>query len=781
MLLRGDRLVKPASGAATAFCPNLHVPAELHDSRSSMARWQQHRSWRWVQRCSLAALLAPSASLAIGVCFRPAAVRAAPTGSKPEPRVVAKSYQRTLTQLAHQLLDRDERVQQAAYRRLKATAARWPTPWRSRAALALGYYEYRHRQFAEARRHFQQASQDVLLAEYALYWEGQAAVAGGDATAALTLLEQFLRKYAESVLRPQALVAYAQAGLAAGQPQRVIQQLRAESATPTSPGLLLALAQAEQQVGEVVAAARDFQQVYYRFPLSPPAETAAGALSTLQHQLGPSFPAVSVADRVFRAEQLYAAGRYQQALAEWEQLDRLQVDDRELVRLRVAECRSRLERTDEPLRTLVLVDPERDAERWAALVAFYRAAGDQSRMLAALDQIRARHLRGHWAMRAFFDAAGAFWSQMEFSQAEELYAQAAALDPAAPEAAIADWRVAWATYVAGRAAAEEHFRQHLEKYPRSPFAPDALYWWGRWLEQQHRAADARVCYAKLRERFPGSYWAGQAELRLHRLRARGDRVSLLLPELPPLPPLPALNGSLPARLQPLWQKAQALRSVGFEQSAYLELTRAYREVPVPVLLLEAARAIQAAGRYMTAARLVRELVPELEARPLGTVHEEWWRLVYPFPYQREIRRAARRAGLDPYLVAALIRQESGFDPESVSSAGAVGLMQLMPPTARRWSQKLHLRFRPIWLQQVNYNLRLGCAYLASLLRQYAEPEVALAAYNAGENRVAAWQAARTFDDRAEFVESIPYRQTQAYVETVISTAKIYRALYGSRQ
>ncbi|HVB07331.1 MAG TPA: lytic transglycosylase domain-containing protein, partial [Candidatus Acidoferrales bacterium] len=143
--------------------------------------------------------------------------------------------------------------------------------------------------------------------------------------------------------------------------------------------------------------------------------------------------------------------------------------------------------------------------------------------------------------------------------------------------------------------------------------------------------------------------------------------------------------------------------------------------------------------------------------------------------------SARRERLDPMLVAALVRQESAFEKNAHSSSNAFGLMQLLPKTARPLAYRLLLRYSEERLLDPAYNLRLGTVYLADLLKSFHSAEAALAAYNAGEDRVALWQTGQNYDELPEFVESIPFTQTRQYVEIVMRNATIYRELSGGRR
>ena len=193
------------------------------------------------------------------------------------------------------------------------------------------------------------------------------------------------------------------------------------------------------------------------------------------------------------------------------------------------------------------------------------------------------------------------------------------------------------------------------------------------------------------------------------------------------------------------------------------------------------------GRYALGEAMVARGFP-LQGVVLGrAIHREeggvWnlrlLRIVHPFPFQEAIEAAAHEYGLDPFLVAGLIRQESLFQPRVRSSAGAVGLMQLMEPTAREMAQAARVPFSTASLTDPAYNARLGSRYLAQMLARHpGRPEDALAAYNAGPGRLRQWQSRPEYRDPAIFREHIPFRETRNYVKVVQQYARIYKALYG---
>ena len=169
-----------------------------------------------------------------------------------------------------------------------------------------------------------------------------------------------------------------------------------------------------------------------------------------------------------------------------------------------------------------------------------------------------------------------------------------------------------------------------------------------------------------------------------------------------------------------------------------------------------------------------------------TIHRaegEWnlrlLRIVHPFPYREHIVREARAQGLDPFFVAGLIRQESMFHPTIRSVAGAVGLMQLLPGTARDVARAEGIRYSPGALGDPVTNLRLGTAFLAAMVQRFdGRAEDALSAYNAGPTRINQWRTRPEYRDTQVFLEHIPFQETRHYVKVVQQYTRIYTALYG---
>jgi len=162
---------------------------------------------------------------------------------------------------------------------------------------------------------------------------------------------------------------------------------------------------------------------------------------------------------------------------------------------------------------------------------------------------------------------------------------------------------------------------------------------------------------------------------------------------------------------------------------------------------------------------------------------EWYtRTVYPLEHEATIRAAAKKNGVDPALVSAVIYVESGFDAEARSSQGAVGLMQVLPETARQIARETGgTAFETADLENPRVNVRYGTYYLRQALDQFdGSTLAAVAAYNAGGGAVSKWVAAAESEGRSLRTTDIPYAETRAYVKEVLRVRKVYRETYGEQ-
>ena len=184
------------------------------------------------------------------------------------------------------------------------------------------------------------------------------------------------------------------------------------------------------------------------------------------------------------------------------------------------------------------------------------------------------------------------------------------------------------------------------------------------------------------------------------------------------------------------------------------------------------------GENFRAMRALKRALPYASTASIDSIPLAYWRILFPEPYWDTIKAESAKNNLDPYLVASLIRQESEFNPSVISYANAYGLMQLLPSVGRAMAREEGMtHFQTFQLLDPETNIRLGTRYLRQMLDQFGGvEEYALAAYNAGDDRVADWEAAGPYHGIDEFVESIPFTQTREYVEAILRNQETYRAI-----
>jgi len=719
--------------------------------------------------CAAGALL-----LACSVSF------AAPRVESASARKAAALKEKQLEKLARALKEKNSSW---AYGQLSSIATeKSSSVLGMRAALALGYFDYTKERFAQAEKWLARAKSDWLLGDYSLYWSAETHLAQNDSTDALAELQLLRRNFADSVMTEQALASLGTAALASKRPAEAVAALDAYAPTPQIPALLFLRGQAHEQAGETLEAAADYQAVYTHFATSEQARQAALKLKFLRASSGVNIPPLPLDVRLARANALFEAGNWNDARDEYADiLQALSGPSAERAQLRILECGLSLGGGPSEVTALQIADPDVDAERSYALADFYRSRQQEAQMIAAVEAAVARAPSSQWAEAALFLAGNYYWVQLDRDRAAGYYQRLDEKFPTSADATAAQWRVAWTAVLKRQPEDAELLQEHLRRFPGSTYTPDALYWLGRLAEEAGVAPLARSYYEKLTDRFPQNYFAYLGSNRLQALGTGPRQDPVVLTTIPALPDPPSLDRRIPASAAGRQARADALRSIAFDSSAQLELEAGYAATGAPRLLLEAAQAAIAADHYGAAIVLIRQIFPQLGSQSFSDVPSEVWRIAYALPYEASIRRWSRTRGLDPMLVAGLIHQESAFQPNARSVSDAIGLMQLLPGTARDVARKARTGYSRARLVDPDYNVKIGTAYLAALRKQFDTVEEAVAAYNAGENRVVSWTTGQTYRETAEFVESIPFTQTRQYVQIVTRNANIYRRLYGAQK
>lgn len=630
------------------------------------------------------------------------------------------------------------------------------------------------------------------------YWTGLALEDAGRRPEAG---QAYGRVAAGSLLHAEAALALARLRLAMGDGTGALEALRTTLAEPApadasrgdagARALLLA-GQIRASAGRPPEARRAFLECWENHPLAPESREC---LSRARALPGSSGAAPGREDFLSRAESLLAANRNAAALKELERAPAFPPPgESQPLGCRAAFVRGKAHRKErEYLLAMQALQPVVDRcgdaglrARALYVLASAAAAGGQDGV--AWYRRLAREFPGDaTADDALFLAADLLAQQGQLKESARLLAELVEQYPRGDYRPEALFRLGWLARqqgdaggaVAAFARAESEFRD-TDPYEHAR----AAYWRARVLHERGKpgdAAAARDVWRMLVSRYPADYYGLLAEARL-------DGEGPIAPRRPPAPSEAGLRWSPgPLGLDPHFRAGVLLLRLGLRGLAAEELGAADRRPlgngsgeagPEPLLLL--ADLLDRAGDHKSAHQILRTQGRQILRRPPEGLPLRVWQVAYPPAWRAEVVRWAVPAGVPPDLLQALMREESALDPAVVSPAGAVGLTQLMPLTARATAKRLKLP-RPAWadLGDPALNIRLGAAHLGDLLGRFGgSAALALAAYNAGGAAVRGWWRARSAMSLDEFVEEIPIQETRGYVKRVLRSYAAYRMLYG---
>jgi soluble lytic murein transglycosylase len=401
---------------------------------------------------------------------------------------------------------------------------------------------------------------------------------------------------------------------------------------------------------------------------------------------------------------------------------------------------------------------------YTAARAQYRD-GRQSVARGTLARIISEYPKQPAAVRAAYLTADLDHDERNLTRATANYRETIRLSPSGEQAAIARMRLGGIALSQDRVEdALREFDEFRSTHKSGRSYQQATYWSAQALKRLGRDDDARARLAETRRLDPFSYYGGLAGEELGDDGWAGR-----------LEPSPPQSERFNEQVERALARVDMLREVGWEEAATFEMDRVRRHFAAfDGALYTLAEALNSRGFTAQGIALGWDIY-----RREGAWNLRLLRIVYPFPFQNIIIAEARERDVDPFLAAALIRQESMFNPRARSPVGALGLMQVMPATGKSLARNLGItRFRDDLLTQAELNVHFGMAYLADQLRSYGRLDAVLAAYNAGPGRIDRWREFPEYADRLLFAERIPYDETRDYVRIVQNNRRIYEALYG---
>jgi soluble lytic murein transglycosylase len=631
------------------------------------------------------------------------------------------------------------------------------------------------------------------IPDYVAWFRASAEFSAGNYAAVSTALEPIWAQTPASPLIGRAALLGAQAFGQTSNTAAAVSLLRKYYTVLPQPQGDLALAKAFAAAGDPVSAAVYAQRVYYSYPAANESAEADTLAASLESQLGDQYPPAMGDAMLGRALKLLDAGHGEQAKKELLALvPRLGGDERDaaLVKIGVAQYIAKdTKAAQKYLAELTVQSPQADAERLHYLLLCARRANDRAAMSAELDELARLHPDSSWRLEALLAMGNSYLVENQVDSYEPLFRACYESFPKEARAAGCHWKVTWAHYLRRKDDARDLLREHLRLFPNSDESSAALYFLGRLAEGADDSASARAYYGEIVREYPNYFYTGLARERISALPQTeaasslvSAPVSIFLRTVDFATRARVRNFEPNARAKVRMARARLLASAGLDDWAEVELRYAAQNEDQPhVMGLELATMAARRSAQDQAIRYLKRYAPDYLYMRIDSAPAEFWKLAFPLPYREELERFARQNNLDPFLVAALARQESEFNPKAVSVSSARGLTQIMPSTGRELSRRLRIRpYSTARLFQPQVNLQLGAYYLRSVADSVdGRWEAALAAYNAGLSRAKDWSTWGEFREAAEFVETVPFTQTREYIQIVLRNADIYRQLYGA--
>jgi soluble lytic murein transglycosylase len=622
------------------------------------------------------------------------------------------------------------------------------------------------------------------LAGYASYYTGIAYLNLARAAEARTVFAKLRADnpsgfLAEGVALREAETAAAQEDYAAA--AKTYQDL-SQRRTANPDAVLLALGRAQSQSGDKAKAAETFARLYYEFPLSDTAATAATELDGLKDLRAPGDSPQRFKLELGRAERLFGARRYAAARDAFDALRPIASgDDAEIVALRIAECDNYMKRYRQATDGLrpYLEQASRKAEAQFFYLTALRELGEHDEFVRRSRSLAAAYPDSSWAEEALNNLGTHYILVDDDDQADAVFRELYTKYPKGSHAERAAWKAGWAAYKRDRFEdAISFFEGAASTFPRSDYRPSFLYWSARARDAMGDKASATALLKIVATDYLNSYYGRLAAKRLApadvKVLSAGKTEPAVVEASAETMAAPAAPKKAPVEL------IRQLMSLELYDAARDELLYAQRNgTDSPALSATLAWLHNKLGDYRRGIVVMKRAYPTYMSAEGANLPRELLRVIFPIDYWNLIRRYAPANNLDPFLVAALINQESSFLPDAKSSANAIGLMQLLPSTGRRWARVLKVRrYNTASLTRPEINIQLGTAAFAELIRRVGGVHYALACYNAGEHRLAIWTAERPGVEREEFIDDIPFPETQTYVKKILGTAEDYRRLYA---
>ena len=676
---------------------------------------------------------------------------------------------------------------QANFRALQSFADGASGRDRALAQYAIGMAHYKDKKYAQAEKALAEVGAGLgWTTEYSAYYRARCIVLAEEFERALRPLRDFARQFPDSLYRPAAERLRVESLLRLKRLGEARLLLAADSSALEEPVRFYLSGRVEHVDGKLERAVSLYRQAYYFHPFSDQAGASEQHLNRLRTSMGSAYPKAAAEWRLARAEKLREGRSYASASAEYGRALGAGLEGHESDKAIIGRGAADYARRSSSAAYTSLAKarpraPELEAQRLYLLAAIERRKRIVGEMLSSISKLTANHSKSPWYEEALLSVGNYYYLLDDRGNYIKWFQRLVDSFPEGKHASYAHWKICWRAWLDDAPNRADLLNEHIRRYGSASTGASAIYWLGRLHEDSGRRAEAAAHFSAVMRGFPHYHYASLAAVRFQQMggvTADSSTEHRLLDGLPNVRPLASQPLSA---TQDLLDRGEDLYQLGFYEDARGEYSRVdYRRPDGHFAGLHLGRMHRSQDQHHLALRAMKRYVFGYLRIPFESLDIEYWRLLYPIGWEDSLRARSERHGLDPYLVAALIRQESEFHPGAKSRAGALGLMQIMPGTGRTLFRRLGIPgFTNRKLTVPDTSLRLGTFHLKNVLAEFGgELEKTLAGYNAGERRIEQWMKLGPFEDNEEFAETIPFSETRGYVQAVLRNRAMYERIYG---
>lgn len=661
--------------------------------------------------------------------------------------------------------------------------------WRKRSLFMIGRI-YKEASDPRAVDYLKTSAQEYKeLQDYALYFLAEYYISKEYYTHAVENYDAAIKSFPNSPLISRAVYKKADANLSANYlflaKEGFNEFVKRFAENGLTANAIYKIGEAFEKEGNDVNAADYYKKILYEYPYHSLSKSADERFAGLKNK-NSQIPDLTTDELLLRANNLYKYPMFDKAVTEYQRLlEILPAERHNEILQKLGVSLFKTGKTEEAIRIFnrmvnEALSKNAGAEALLWLGKCYARLGDDDNLLSSYQAIFKRYSESEWMDDALFAAADFYSNKNDFKKAIAYYKK---LAEGFPESALSEqayWYIGWLNYRLGNyKAAAVSFNEFLFRYPQSEYTNRVLYWRGRSLEKNGKAGSADTLYQKVCKTRYGFY--------CYNVRSRNENLSDAGPAVNNDTAnngkaSQANNGNYAVEADANFIRAKELSVLGMNQDAVNELYKLRERVSLNKegLLLVNKMLYEFGEYHISVKSIIQNFYDKIE-RGGNDLPEYFWGLAYPQGYWSVVTEYAERYGLDPYLVASVMREESWFNKQAVSRSGARGVMQLMPFTARWVSKQLKYAYNDDEnLFDAEININFGAWYLSYLKKRFnGNTVLMIAGYNAGPEAVTKWVNGNSSMETDEFIEAIPYNETRAYVKRVLRSYAEYHRIYNN--